>query len=73
MLEESFIGSPPVSHHCDYGSIPAPCSYLMKVPWSVRLKFHEKSVVQFDSIKHSKFSHWTNEEWGLTGPLGGTA
>ena len=39
-----------VSHHCDQGSIPAPCSYLIKVT----LVTCDKNVVQFDSTKHRR-------------------
>ena len=44
-----------VSHHCGLGSILAPCSYLNKV----NLVTCEKSVVQFDSTKHRRFSPGT--------------
>ena len=45
-----------VSHHCDLGSIPAPCSYLIKVT----LVTCEKSIViQFDFTKHHRFSPGT--------------
>ena len=40
-----------VSHHCDYGLILVPCSYLNKVTFVTC----EKSVVQFDSTKHHMF------------------
>ena len=39
-------------HHCNSGSIPAPCSYLVKIT----LVTFEKSVVQFVSTKHRRFS-----------------
>ena len=41
-----------VSHHCDQSLIPDLCGYLIKVT----LVTHEKSVVQFDSTKHCRFS-----------------
>ena len=44
-----------VSRHNDQGSIPAPCSYQIKVI----LVTCEKSVVQFDSTKHRRFSPGT--------------
>ena len=48
-------GSARVSHHCDLVLIAAPCSYLIKVT----LVTCEKSVVQFDSTKHRRFSPGT--------------
>ena len=44
-------GSARVSHYCDWGSIPAAGSNLIKVA----LVTCEKSVFQFDSIKHRRF------------------
>ena len=40
----------------DLSSIPAPCSYLIKVTFVTC----EKSVVQFDSTKHVRFSLGTS-------------
>ena len=71
-------GSSGVSHHCDLGSIPAPCSYLIKVTFVT----YEKNVVHFDSTKHQRFSPGTLVSSGcntgsmrgdLTIPLGRTA
>ena len=45
-----------VSHHCDQGLIPAPCSYLIEVT----LVTCEKYVVQFDSTKNHRFSPGTS-------------
>ena len=44
-----------VSHHCDWGTILAPCSYLIKVTLVTR----EKSTVEFDSTKHRRCSPGT--------------
>ena len=48
-------GSARVSHHCDQGSIPAPYGYQIEVT----LVTYEKSVVQFVSTKHRRFSPGT--------------
>ena len=43
------------SHHCDVGSIPAPCSNLIEVT----LVTFERNDVQFDCTKHRRFSPGT--------------
>ena len=56
------------SHHCDKGSISAPCSYLNKIT----LVICDKSVVQFDSTKHRRFSSGTPvSSCSNTGPMRG--
>ena len=45
-------GNAHVRHDCDSGSIPTPCNYLIKVT----LVTCEKSIIQFDSTKHRRFS-----------------
>ena len=62
------IGSAHVSHHCDWGSIPVPCSYLIEVT----LVTYEKSIVYFDSTKHRRFSPGTQvSSCSNTGPMRG--
>ena len=62
------VGSARVSHHSDSGWIPAPCSSLIKVT----LVTCEKSVVQFDSTKHRRFSPGTLvSSCSNTGPVRG--
>ena len=57
-----------VSHRCDSGLIQAPCGYLVKVT----LVTCEKSVVQFDSTKHRRFSLGTPvSSCCNTGPMRG--
>ena len=52
----------------DCSSIPPPCSYLIKVTFVTC----EKSVVQFDSIKHRRFSPDTPvSSCSNTGPMRG--
>ena len=46
------------SHHCDKGSTPALCRYIYLI--KVTLFKGEKSVVQFDSTKHCRFSPGTS-------------
>ena len=48
-------GGAHVSYHCDQGSTPDPCSYLIKTI----LVTSEKSVVKFVSTKHRRFSPGT--------------
>ena len=55
-------------HHCDLGSIPASCSYLIKVT----LVTCDKSVIQCDSFKHRRFSPGTPvSSYSNTGPMRG--
>ena len=56
-----------VSHHCNSGSIPAPCSHLIKIT----LVTCEKNVVHFDSTKHRRFSPGTPISCSNTGPMWG--
>ena len=41
-------------HLCNWGLIPVLYNYLVKVA----LATSEKSVVQYDSTKHCRFSNW---------------
>ena len=54
-----------VSHHCDWGSTPAPCICLIEVT----LVMCGKSVVQFDSTEHRRFSPGTPVSSSNTGPM----
>ena len=57
-----------VSLTTDHGSIPAPCNNLIKVT----LVSCEKTVVQFDSTKHRRFSPGTPvSSCSNTGPMRG--
>ena len=57
-----------VSHHFDYGSLPAPGRYLIKVIFVTCWK----SVVDFDSTKHSRLSLGTPvSSCSNTGPMRG--
>ena len=57
-----------VSHHSDQGSIPAPCSYVIKVAFVTC----EKSIVQFNSTKLRRFTPGTPVfSCSNTGPMRG--